>query len=479
MKKSTMARGSSLYLFVLLVTLAIVGCGGGTTPTGSASGSGSGGGGGAPGGGGGTTPGGQAFIYAGIPYPTYTNPQLAALGYTPWPYDPVTIQPAALPSPWNTDQAGFHYVKSGGTSTGNGHPANPRGSLPTSLAPGDVVVLDGKITVGSLTRTWSGSSSNPVFMVGTNAATIARTSGEIVLNGAHTIIDSVAFENDAASPSSGIFIFAGSFQVLRNSAINDRAGFRPGFGAMSATGNDHSMFYNNAIGPGGQWDAGGVGDNDFHGIKVFGDDHWIIKNTFTQVQGDGVQISNEGGSANPDSARRIFAGGNQGTQIHQTMLWTKDATDIIFSENSAVDLYDGNNSATNGAFGGQGDYRHLWIIKNYSRLNGEGVKGAGTDTAQSHIYVIGNTIEDQDPDNPPDGGGFNNWAISVRNGGTKNVFYNTLRNVQGTISDIGSNNLRFGNTLDGVSFGDNTNQASADAVFAFFKARYGFDLVIP
>lgn len=405
------------------------------------------------GGGGGGGGGGNSFNYVGVPYLTDTNSALEALGYTAWPFDPIQIAVPDLPSPWSSNTTGYYYVEAGGTNSGNGYPADPRGSLPTTPSAGDVIVLNGALNNASSTFTWNGNSSTPVFFVGASddpdTDYMSRTSGDgIVFAGSYTIIKNIGFENGAGSPSDGVMFFSGSFQALIGGSVNDLAGFRSGFSSLCAPGDDHTLFYNCTIGPCGDWTEDTMGDNDFHGIKVFGDDHWIIDCTFTQIQGDGVQISNEGGGADPTSAQRIWCAGNTLTQCHQTGLWTKDATDIIFSQNSCVDNFDGNNNSTNAAYGGQGDYRNLWILSNFSQLNGEGVKLASTDGSDSDAYVIGNLIIDQDPQNAPDSGGFNNWGIVGRNGGETHVYFNTLHNIEGGISTLGTQNFVYGNFID-------------------------------
>lgn len=410
---------------------------------------------------------GNAWAYIGIPYPTEVTSELINLGSASWPYDPCTLAAPDRPGTWTSNQTGFYYVKQGGTNAGNGYPTNPAGGLPTSPPAGALIVVEGTLALSSFNGNWTGTSVAPIFLVGnTGRATdkISMTSNYIQFSGAHLIIDGLSFFNAAASASDGVFGFEGSFQTIRNCAIYDLAGFRPGFGDLSHPGADHSMFYRVNIGPNGNWLEDTQGDNDYHGIKVFGDDHWFIECDFVQVQGDGIQISDEGGAATPNSARRIFCAGCTGTQFHQTMLWTKDATDVIFSGNVATDGFDGNNSSTNGAFGGQGDYRNLWIIGNTSRLNGEGVKLASTDTAASDAFVIGNLVYDQDPDNVPDAGGYENWGICTRNAGDTYVLFNTIHNTLAGISfNSGSaaSNFCVGNFIDEPGTYDHLSTLSA------------------
>lgn len=398
--------------------------------------------------------GGDAWAYTGIPYPTDSTTQLVALGYSAWPYDPCTVTAPSRPATWTSNQTGFYYVEQGGSNSGNGYPNDPRGSIPSSVPAGSLIVIEGTLSLSNLSSTVAGSSSDPTFIVGNTGKDtdkITRTSGQIAFGGDYLVIDGIGFENASGSPASGVASFGGSFQTFRNCHIKDEAGFRSGFGAMSSPGDDHSMYYNVSFGPGGDYDGVSSGDHDYHGIKVFGDDHWFIECDFDEIQGDAIQISNEGGGASPTSAQRIFVGGCTGTNFHQTMLWTKDATDIIFSGNVATDGYDGNNGSTNGAFGGQGDYRNLWIIGNTSQLNGEGAKLAGTDSGASDAYVIGNLFYDQDPSNSADSGGYNNWAVSARNGGDTYVLLNTIHNVQAGIATLGSGNYVYGNFVDDPS----------------------------
>lgn len=382
--------------------------------------------------------------YIGIPAPTYSNAALVLLGYSAWDYEPRDYPVPDRPSPWTSNQTGFYYVTETGTNSGNGYPGDPSGSIPTNPPAGALVVVEGHLEyTGDLGLTWTnGTSSDPTFLVGNtdrDTDRISFSSGALGLGGDHMFLDGLTVNRRGGTPSDNVFAVDSTADQIcvRHCTFDNLAGFRSGFGALTSIGASTTriMFYQNNIGPGGDWDEGSLGDNDYHGIKGFGTNIWILENYFYRNQGDGIQINNEGGGADPDDAQLYWVAGNTGLENHQTMCWTKDAIDVVFSENESVDNFDGNNSSTNSAFGCQGDYSHCWFIANKSELNGEGVKAAGSDGG-NNVYIIGNEIKDQDPSNTADSGGFNNWAISVRNSGDQYILLNTIHNVQAGIACI-------------------------------------------
>ena len=384
--------------------------------------------------------------WVGVPDPTSTTTELEALGYEAWATEPRTRAAPSRPDPWTSNQTGFYYISNTGTNSGNGYPGDPAGpgDIPTAPPAGSLIVIEGHVEIsGTLGLTWSnGTEANPIFLVGNTGRDTDRLSfsgsNNMGITADHMYMDGLTVNRRGSTVGDGIFSLVNcDFVCIRNCTFNNLAGFRSGFGALTSinSGCSNIMFYRNNVGPGGDWDEGSQGDNDYHGIKGFGLNIWIMENYFFQNQGDGIQINNEGGGADPLDARLYWVCGNTGTQNHQVMAWTKDAIDVVFSGNESVDNFDGSNSAANAGFGCQGDYSHAWFINNKSELNGEGIKVAGSDGG-NNVYIIGNEIKDQDPQNVADSGGFNNWAISVRNSGDQYILFNTIHNCQAGIACV-------------------------------------------
>ena len=64
-------------------------------------------------------------------------------------------------------------------------------------------------------------------------------------------------------------------------------------------------------------------------------DTWVLDSTFFHCQGDGIQVGTNG---TRNTIQRVYIGRNLTYENFQAGFWTKDATDVIFSENVAHDL---------------------------------------------------------------------------------------------------------------------------------------------
>ena len=327
-------------------------------------------------------PNAQAWDYPGIPYPTYTNSTLEALGYTAWPYDPCTLSPTALPSPWTSNTTGFYFVETGGTNSGNGYPGDPAGSFPSAPPAGAVIVVgaDGGDYTASVSLTWSnGTSSDPIFIVSEGATKPHfSNSSPFGITGDHIIVDNISV---ISASTSGCFGFSGDHVTARNCKFQNTATIA---GSCIGAGSDHTMYYNCEITGPVTW----IGDgDDRHGWKGSGTDQWFINCNFHDINGDGIQVGDQNSTI--DAIRRIWIGGNSITHCSQTGVWMKRCRDVVVSSNDIFDCeFDG--GSVEALTGAQYENSYLWWINNTLRDN---VGGVHCQTGgQGHHYFIGNVF---------------------------------------------------------------------------------------
>lgn len=316
----------------------------------------------------------------------------------------------SLPNPWTSNQAGFYYVKQGGTNGGNGYPGDPKGLLPTSIAAGDVVVLDNTIALTYSTAPiigFTGSSGSPSWLVSSGTvgvtspgqATISFTGTEyIMFKGTYFILDGIdSFANTSNSVGFSLGDFsanAASNACVRNSTIRGNGQSR---GSNSANiiqgGADHVTIYNSVIRDQGNYQFVG-GDIDAHGMSGFGGaDIWILDSQIFHNQGDGIQI-NFGAPNQTDTTgiQRVYIGRCLFYENLQTGLWVKNGQDIIISQNEMRNHTDGGGSAPINT-GGQYAFNRVWWIYNNIHDGTSGIGIAGGTIASSDYYIVGNLID--------------------------------------------------------------------------------------
>lgn len=390
---------------------------------------------------------GYAFDYVGIPYPTQTTTELEALGYTAWPYDPALITVPALPDPWTSDHGGFYYVKAGGTSTSNGNPVTPRATIPTTLAAGSVVIVDGDVGgLQTLTFTANCTAVAPCFIHGVNSGRLTATA--YTLAGSHLILDDIDGYFDDGSGSA--ISISGNYITVRNgdfSNIQSGGVSRGGFGLSG----HHSMLYNNVIHDIGNWAS--ATDDNRHGVKVDsgGSLFWIINNTFHDITNDGVQV----GDTNTPTVTLGFVAGNIAYSNAQTGLWNKNCYDVIFSTNTLHDHVDDPAGAGGHYFaGGQYDFSNVWWINNNLYGYGGGFyigSNNGTQT-QGPRYFVGNVIHDVTNDTYDVNDSHSPAAFTDRNSTQPTyVVNNTFENNHAGYASPYSTRIVIGNTFSSIT----------------------------
>jgi hypothetical protein len=352
----------------------------------------------------------------------------AALAWTPpvgipapaWPANLDVARPT-LPASWTTDQAGFYFVAStaGCSSSALGNPAVPRCSLPSSPAAGSVIVLNGTISQ-SATLSYTGTAASPIWVMGYDAANKPSITSPWSISGSYVIVDSVAFNLNSQD---GVGL-RGNHNMLRASSMVNTYGTSNG--AAFGVGGQQVIFYKNVILQSGDWQHTGA-DIDRHGIKASGTEIWIVDSDFHHCQGDGVQIGDQNNAAS--AINKIYIGRNVAYENLQFGFWTKNATDVIFSENTAYNQSRTTASGPGGGMGGQYDPQYVWFLNNTIHDSNGGIHIAGTGNGGGGPwYAIGNLVYAISTT----GGSCNGYdygGISYRNGGGFTGIFNTVHDV--------------------------------------------------
>lgn len=362
-----------------------------------------------------------SLLILAVAWPTISLAWVAPVGIPapPWPAD-VDLASPALPSAWTSDQPGFYFVSPTGCSDSrsSGHPGAPRCSLPSSPPQGSVIVLSGTIS-GDLSISYTtGTAASPVWIVGYPQVPPTIT-GSWTLSGSYVILADLVFRNAARDGNLDII---GNRIMVRNSSFVDTYGSSNGSGV--GIGGKNVVFYKNTIPQQGNWQYTGP-DVDRHGIKVYtgADNVWILDSSFYHCQGDGVQVGDQNNSA--AQVNRIYIGRNTAYENAQFGFWTKNATDVIFSENTAYNLQRDTDSGPGGGFGGQYDAKYVWFLLNKAYNSNTGIHVAGASSGSGGPwYMIGNVIYGiQYP------GGCNAYdmgGLGFRNAGSCGMFFNTV-----------------------------------------------------
>jgi len=337
----------------------------------------------------------------------------------------------ALPSPWNTDIAGFYYVKSGGTNSGNGYPDNPRNTVPSGSVPaGSVIVIEGLYNSAHLPLTLNGTASAPIHIISsTTAQAVIKQKWE--LTGSYVIMDGVNAEWDNSS-GNGKLLISGSHIAVKNGYF--RGDTNKGVGSVSISNGDNILFYNNTVRIAGNWQA--TEDQDTHalGISTNISYLWVLDNSFSRSSGDGIQI-NAGNSSNQPNTHHIYIGRNVAFENKQNGFWTKQATDVIFSENIAYDHIPSGSSPGVG-LGQQYGPENVWYLFNEIHDNYGGITIASRSGGTGeNLYIIGNKIynNNRNPNFDPE----NSWAnagITISGGVNVSILNNVLSGNSGGIN---------------------------------------------
>ena len=373
---------------------------------------------------------------AGIPAPTFGIAESAP----------------AVPTPWAAPTDGFFYVdatQSNATDNANlyGTPSRPRKTIPTVLPAGSVVELHGTYDTdhssphGILSL---GTREKPVFIRGpsADARPLIRNNWEV--RGTYYVLENLEFGPRDASQTGDLVILAPTqFAALRHSDLH---GNLNGGGLAVASWDDSAatqnvVVYDNRIHDNG--DVHATYDQDDHGIAVSANvDHlWVVDNELSRNSGDGIQI-NAGDVDHQPTTHHIYVGRNTAFGNKQTGFWSKQAVDVIFSENECH-----SHRPSNSSFGQCMGYQYatdwIWFLFNHIYDSDFGIAAASDsdDGNGTESFFIGNVIHDihtSDPDTYNPATSWSNAAIMLAGGVNRHVVNNTIYDVDAGINVPGT-----------------------------------------
>ena len=386
--------------------------------------------------------GGGAALPVGIPAPSFGFSETA-----PSP-----------PQSWFSPQPGFYYVSetaSNAVDDGNpfGSPALPRRTIPDRLPAGAVVEVHGTYSFHHTSPRHiisSGTAERPVFIRGAGAEQRPRITGCWEVSGSYFVLEQLQF----AGCGGLVFVDPVDHAALRDSDLSGNPG-GGGLGLQSWKGGtvrDVVILRNRIHNMG---DSSSTFDQDSHGIAVGSrvSNAWILENTIYENSGDGVQIN--AGRLLQSTTHHIYVGRNVVTRNRQNGLWTKQAVDVIFSENRVFD-HRPSAYSLGVCMGGQYAPDHVWFINNLVWNCDYGIQIASDSDLGSGRYqfIIGNTlafIHDSNGDFKPTSG-WQNCGISLPGGDYRLVAQNSLYDVDSGLCVVGSVGvlLAFDNLIEQV-----------------------------
>lgn len=332
-----------------------------------------------------------------------------------WPSDLLQPRPS-LPTDWTDERAPYYFVGDTGCddSRARGTPAAPRCSLPTGPEAGSIIVLSGTITDGG-TIAYRGTATEPIWILSAEAG--ARVTLPWDVSSSYLVIDGIHFD---LSDRDGVGL-GGDHLMLRGVSLANPFGSANGAG-FAVYGTD-IVFFRGEVSLLGDWLHDGA-DIDRHGMKVVEgtSDLWILESRFFHCQGDGVQVGDQTNA--PGDINRVYVGRNEAYENLQFGFWTKNATDVIFSENVVHDQTRTTASGIGGGLGGQYDPSFVWFLNNVVSDSNTGIHVASaSDGGGGPWLAIGNLLHGigHGSCNPYDAG-----ALSYRNDGGLTAIFNTI-----------------------------------------------------
>jgi uncharacterized repeat protein (TIGR01451 family) len=348
-----------------------------------------------------------------------TGIPMPAFGIT----DAPSVTPPPRPSPWNGSTPGFYYVDrahpAATDSDPRGWPAQPRRTIPITLAAGAYVELCGVYQYAHTSPEYlrlNGTATAPVWIRGASAASCASLPPRITRNWEVTgstffILENLRFADDLTDPSNsdtntGKLSFYGDYGgpampvasgVVRHSEFSGNingGGIEFNVGLVQRVVLWHNFVHDNG-------NINDTGDQDVHGIAVGSNKNniWILDNEIARSSGDGVQVNGgtdsltgTPGNATASSTHHIYMGRNYSHHNKQAGLWTKQAMDVIVSENHLSD-HRPSSSSPGQCTGYQYAPQRVWFLFNYMHDCDIGIILASDNDlgfASPNAYVIGN-----------------------------------------------------------------------------------------
>jgi hypothetical protein len=329
-----------------------------------------------------------------------------------------------------------HYVDASNplaTDGGNpyGTPALPRRTIPPNLPAGSVVevhstVADGRLEIGI---SGIGTAAMPIFVRGPDMVNRTPMNGSVRVgyraSAAHIIVENIeALRGVGISGREAGTDFTTSYITLRNSESHN-APYSSGVGASTYTENQihHIVLYNNIVHDNGVWDPlVAVGDEDHHGFSVGVISYvWVLDNEMYHNSGDGIQINN-----GDTDGHDFYVGRNVAHHNKQTGFWCKQATNVIFSQNTAY-WHRVSSSNMGAGMGFQLSPHNIWFLFNHIYDCNFGFRSGDSTSDPAEIaYLIGNMVHDIHVDEIYNKGTWSSQAMSFGGGVEIHVLDNTI-----------------------------------------------------
>jgi hypothetical protein len=310
----------------------------------------------------------------------------AAVAWTP---------PVGIPAPSFgiaqevADTTYTHWVNNSGScsDSGNGTPAAPRCTIPTSLPAGAVVqVRGGPYSMSD--RTWSaaGTLASPVFIRGP-AAPATRPimrfgdGNRLGLSGTYLIVENLEMQSGAVNiGSSSHHVAVRHFYLHHNPS---------GPGSFLGNSGDDVVIFDCEIAYNGVIPS----DSDDHGIQTFSGTRnvWIVDNHIHNNSGDGIQFCHGciGGGNGPSN---VYIGRNRIHDDEENAIDIKESLGpVIVSENELYGYEPGTFSGNGDAIrlNDEGTQGQIWILNNRVHDSTICINPSGS-TASS--YILGNRL---------------------------------------------------------------------------------------
>ena len=261
------------------------------------------------------------------------------------------------PNPWASAVSGFYYIDSTSaastdSSNPNGWPAKPRKTVPTSIPAGAYVeVHGGPYTINTpgpnITWNFGGTAAQPCFIHGVGNP-VFQGSGTNSINfnvsGSYYILEGVTLRNFQTHLG-----MDGDHGVLRFCDVFNTTNLgQSQFGAAISPGGSDMVVYGNHIHDIGDWRVTAA-ENDFHGALASTGAHhlWIIDNEIDHMGGNGMQFGED--AASEPWVHHVYIGRNNVHHTRKSTLDTKEARDVIMSQNECWEAHQTSDHDTCGA----------------------------------------------------------------------------------------------------------------------------------
>lgn len=343
----------------------------------------------------------------------------------------------------------------GATDSGNpnGSPTKPRMTIPSALAAGAYVEVHGGPYAyggGYIQIAGQGTATQPIFIVGKG---MPRFNQKISVY--HPTDEKRYMIFEGLSLYKWECIAPASYVVLRNCEV--RGDLVGGGTAVTSYADPHAchniLIANNLIHDNGDWHA--EYDQDILGVAIQQRCRhiWVLDNDLYHNSSDGLQI-NAGSLQQMPTTHHVYVGRNLSHENKQTGLWTKQAVDVIFSQNHVHSHrpIGTNPSAWGAGMGFQYGPERVWFLYNRIHNCSFGIathSTSGLGTGQDS-YFIGNCIYDIHHDSNYTylpGTAWSNAGIMIVGTVNKYIVSNTLFDVDAGINSPGAGKVVMANNI--------------------------------